>query len=313
MMSVSCPIYLGFQDVPLTDTPVHLAIGMFDGVHRGHQSVIQTANALAQEAPRGLSGVLTFSPHPSRVLRPDNPTPLIMPDPQKELFLKSLGIDFIIKHPFDLTFAQIQAQDFLPCIKGFVPKLASVHVGENFRFGKGRQGDVDFLKAEGKKLNIKVIALKRLYYKDEAISSTRIREMLMRGQLEDANVMLGYRYFSSSVYENAQTKANFYFFSWDPDLKPKSGIYVVKLFSKNAVYAHEGVAYYGDCPEISKSQKPCLMVHLMDQKIILKPQQDVKIEWLSYLGGDCSYTSIQTIKNHLEQHIQKSKMIFETY
>ena len=117
--------------------PLHLAIGMFDGVHLGHQTVIDAAR---QSACRtwGVSGVLTFNPHPSRIFRPDNPTQLIMPVHMKTSFLHYQGIDLVINQPFDQAFAALQAEVFPLMLKEKLPKLASIYIGENFRFGKIR-------------------------------------------------------------------------------------------------------------------------------------------------------------------------------
>ena len=129
---------------------LHLAIGVFDGVHLGHKTVIESAVFSARRlgarvtrkkvtqpgsARRGIAGVLTFDPHPSRLFRPEDPTRLIMPIETKTAMLHDLGVDCVIRKHFDHAFASIPAEEFLSYLKGALPALKSIYVGENFRFG----------------------------------------------------------------------------------------------------------------------------------------------------------------------------------
>jgi FAD synthase len=131
----------GLDRVALPSRPLHVAIGMFDGVHLGHRAVIESAVQSARHSG-GVSVVLTFAPHPSVLFRPDNPTRMILDLPAKMAKVGSLGIDAIVVQPFTREFAAITAEEFVPFIKRHLPRLAGIYVGENFRFGKGRKGDV---------------------------------------------------------------------------------------------------------------------------------------------------------------------------
>ena len=124
--------------------PLHLAIGMFDGVHLGHQAVIKAAVQSAHRSG-GLAAVLTFDPHPSRLFRPEDPVRLIMDRDRRVAALAALGVAAVIVQPFDAAFAAISAADFLPALRGALPNLHTVYVGENWRFGRGRSGDVALL------------------------------------------------------------------------------------------------------------------------------------------------------------------------
>lgn len=119
--------------------PLHLAIGVFDGVHLGHKVVIESA-VFAARRTAGVSGVLTFDPHPSRLFRPDAPTRLIMDIEAKTAQLQDMGVDVVIRKRFDQAFASIPAEDFLPHLKRVLPRLVAVYIGENFRFGRKRGG-----------------------------------------------------------------------------------------------------------------------------------------------------------------------------
>jgi riboflavin kinase / FMN adenylyltransferase len=116
------------ESVVLPDKPLHLAIGMFDGVHLGHQAVIETAVNSAHQS-KGVCGVLTFWPHPSKLFQPDNPVDMIMTPETKAEVLAMHDIDCIIQQPFDARFASIEADDFVKYLKRCLPHLSSIHVG----------------------------------------------------------------------------------------------------------------------------------------------------------------------------------------
>src|SRR3954468_14540215 len=165
--------------------PLHLAIGMFDGVHLGHKSVIDSAIHSARRSG-GLAGVLTFWPHPSVLFRPENPTRLMMSPAMKRRVLGGLGIDFLVEQNFSHEFAGIGAGEFVAFLRKCLPQLAAVYVGENWRFGRDRAGDVHTLVAEGRKVGLEVYSAPRLNHNGAPISSSRIRGLLEAGSLAEA-------------------------------------------------------------------------------------------------------------------------------
>src|SRR5688572_31260551 len=128
---------------------LHLAIGMFDGVHLGHRAVVEAAVQSAR-ASAGLGGVLTFWPHPSALFRPQNPTKLIQDAPTKARMLLALGVDVVITQSFTPELAAVNAEEFLPWLKHRLPRHTTIYVGEDYRFGRERRGDVAFLVTSGR-------------------------------------------------------------------------------------------------------------------------------------------------------------------
>ena len=181
---------LQLDDIDLPQKPLHLAVGMFDGVHLGHQAVIETATQLSH-ATLGVNGVLTFWPHPSRLFRPNHPERMIMSPEIKWEVLRSHQVQYIIQQEFDAEFAAIEASDFVKRLKSYLPNLTSIHVGSNWRFGNKRTGDVDLLLRSGRREGIHVINVERVHYDGEPISSTRIRNHLKAGDMEMANSLSG--------------------------------------------------------------------------------------------------------------------------
>src|SRR5689334_20799985 len=124
----------GLENAALPSRPLHLAVGMFDGVHLGHRAVVKAAVQSAHGSG-GIAGVLTFWPHPSALFRPENPTKLIQDASTKSHMLLALGVDAVITQAFTPELAAVKAEDFLPWLKQRLPRLAAIYVGENFRFG----------------------------------------------------------------------------------------------------------------------------------------------------------------------------------
>ena len=166
--------FAGLDHVTLPPRPLHLAIGMFDGVHLGHQAVIESALHSARRSG-GLAGVLTFWPHPSALFRPAERTRMLMSPEMKLRVLGRLGVDAVIEQPFTREFAAIKAGEFLPRLRQALPHLASVYVGENWRFGASRAGDVGLLLASAAQQRVPVVSVPRIQCDGQPISSTRVR------------------------------------------------------------------------------------------------------------------------------------------
>ena len=187
-----------FEELAELVGELHLAIGVFDGVHLGHKAVIESAVFSAQRSG-GVGGVLTFDPHPSRLFRPENPTLLMMPIEEKTSMLHAVGVDIVIRKHFDREFASIPADQFLAELKAALPSLKSIYIGENFRFGRLRAGTVATLIESGNALGIGVFSVDRIKHNGEPISSTRISKELEAGHIEAVNDLLGYNYFSNGT------------------------------------------------------------------------------------------------------------------
>jgi riboflavin kinase/FMN adenylyltransferase len=180
------------EDLAALGEPLHLALGVFDGVHIGHQEVISRAvQAAAREG--GLAGVLTFDPHPIRVIAPSKaPTSLLETLAHKVRVVGDLGIELFIPLHFDLDFARMEASDFIGQL--LQAPVRTIAVGEDWRFGHNRSGDVTFLKNEAILRDFKLEAVAPVMHEGERISSTRIRQAIRDGNLAAAAQMLGRPY-----------------------------------------------------------------------------------------------------------------------
>lgn len=175
--------------------PVVLAVGVFDGVHLGHQAVIRRAQDLAR-ACGGTAVVLTFDPHPGRVLRPDGGPRLLTTTDQKLELIFGMGVDAVLLLGFDLELAAREAGDFVRELAGACSPLGGICVGSNWSFGRGRGGNFELLRGLGEELGFEAVGVEAVESVDAAgvISSTAIRASVEAGRMEEAAALLGRPY-----------------------------------------------------------------------------------------------------------------------
>lgn len=279
--------------------PLHLAIGMFDGLHLGHRAVVDAAVQAARSSG-ALSGVLTFWPHPSVLFRPENPTRLMQPPATKARMLNRLGVDAVITMRFSAELAGIAAEEFLPWLKQKLPHLTAVYVGENFRFGRERRGDVALLLASGKAHGVRVFSAPRVSRDGEPISSTRIRARLEAGDIEGANALLGYTYFSHGYVTPGKRLGRTIGFPtlnvpWVPELRPRYGVYAVRLSGDKTAAPLTGVANYGVRPTVEQASEPRLEAHVLGD-CPYGEGDHVKFEWLHFLRPEMKFASLDELR-----------------
>ena len=303
----------GLHDVTLPARALHLAIGMFDGVHLGHRAVIEAAVQSAR-ASGALSGVLTFSPHPSVLFRPDNPTKMIQDADVKGRILVQLGVDVVITQTFNTELASIPADDFLPWLLRALPRLAAIYVGENFRFGQGRRGDVAVLVAAGRKHGVRVFSAPRVSLNGEPISSTRIRAQLAAGEVESANALLGYNYYSEGTVTGGKRLGRTLGFPtlnlpWAPELRPRLGVYAVRVVGAKSAESLPGVANYGLRPTVEQTVVPRLEVHVLGE-CPFGEGDVVRVEWIRFLRPEKKFAGVEELRKQIEADRETARAFF---
>jgi riboflavin kinase/FMN adenylyltransferase len=290
--------------------PLHLAIGMFDGVHLGHRAVIEAAVQSARRSG-GVAVVLTFWPHPSTIFRPEHATRLITPTAQKVTLLAGLGVQAVITHPFSAAFSAIEAVDFLPYLRQRLPALAAVYVGENWRFGRGRTGDIALLLAEGRRLGLHVFSAPRVNLDGEPVSSTRVRAWLEAGEIAAANAALGYTYVvEGPVIPGKQLGQKLGFptlnLAWDPELRPRFGVYVVRVSGLKRAGPLPGIANYGVRPTVESATRPQLEAHLL-VACPFGPGDIIKVEWLRFIRPEMKFPDVAALRAQIARDIVASR------
>ncbi len=296
------------------DCPVHLAVGMFDGLHRGHQLVIESAKAAARESG-GVCGALTFWPHPSRLFRPGDPARMILNPELKRAELAKLDLDFIVEEPFTREFAGIEASDFLAHLKSDLPSLASVHAGENWRFGKGRIGDMPELARQGELAGVSVNAIPCLESGAERVSSTRIRNLMTIGEIEAAADLLGYEYYSIGTVTQGKRmgrtiNAPTLNLPFEGDLKPAYGVYAVSVSDVSLGHQYNAVANFGLRPTVEMTDKPLLEAFLLED-CPFDYGHRLKVVWHKFLRQEQKFGGLDELKQQIAKDIEEAKAYFD--
>jgi riboflavin kinase/FMN adenylyltransferase len=288
----------GIASARFPKRPLHLAIGMFDGVHLGHRAVVESAVQSAR-GEGGLAAVLTFWPHPSAVLRPGHATPLLQDAETKAALLLGLGVDSVITQGFDPALAALEASEFLPWLRLHLPGLVAVHVGENFRFGRGREGDVASLVGEGRRLGVHVFSTARVNLDGEPISSTAIRSLLAKGDIAAVNARLGGPYLSRGRVLGGKRLGRTIGFptlnlAWAPAAAPRFGVYAVRVAGSGPAAPQAAVANYGLRPTVENAVDPRLEVHVLGDCPWGEGDQ-LTVEWMAFLRPERRFADVMEL------------------
>ena len=263
-----------FEHISATSPlPAHLrggvvAIGNFDGVHRGHQAVLE--RALAEARRRGVPAlVLTFEPHPRKVFRPDMPLFVLTPPPMKARLLSHLGFAALVEQPFTRAFAGLSAEAFVTDVLERNLGITHAVTGFDFHFGKDRQGGPAFLMAAGERHGFGVTLVDA--FRDEGaevVSSSRIRALLCEGEAAEAAGLLGYRFTVESEVIGGQRLGRTLGFPTanmrlSPEAELKEGIYAVR-FRRADGTLYDGVASFGRRPTVDDNGAPLLETFVFD-------------------------------------------------
>jgi riboflavin kinase / FMN adenylyltransferase len=298
---VHVPAVLRFKaidDLARTPGPHHLALGVFDGVHLGHQAVIGQALA-ARERQGGTCGVLTFDPYPIQVLFPEKaPRRLLASLDHKAEVLAAMGVDFLLALPFDRERAEQEAEDFIREIAD--AGVVTVAVGDDWRFGKGRQGDVALLSRLSKELGFGLAALPPVMMDGERISSTRIRQAIRDGNLEAAARMLGRPYtVAGEVVEGRRLGRQIGFPTANlvqgDEQFPPDGVWAVRAHEGGRHF--DGVANLGVRPTVD-GKTHSLEVHLFDFSGDLYGRV-LEVEFVHYLRGERKFDSLDSLTQQI--------------
>jgi riboflavin kinase/FMN adenylyltransferase len=245
-----------------------VAIGNFDGVHRGHQAVLDRACSVAksQSVP---ALVLTFEPHPRTVFRPDHPVYRITPAAMKAVILAAEGFDAVVEQRFDREFAASSAEEFVRSVLVNGLGISHVVTGFDFHFGKNRQGGPAYLMEAGERLGFEVSLIDA--FRDEGaevVSSSRIREMLGAGDVAGAAGLLGYRYTVASPVARGKQLGRTLGYPTANMILPsdtglRHGVYAVRFRRANGEM-FDGVASFGLRPTVDTDGEPMLETFLFD-------------------------------------------------
>ena len=295
-------VYTQLEHLPIFKNPV-LTIGSFDGVHEGHQAILKKVVSLAQKI-KGESILITFDPHPRKIIHPDQKLGLLTDKDKKIKLITALGIDHIVFAPFTRDFSMLSAEDYVMnfLVKNFHPH--TIVLGYDHHFGHSREGNIDLLKKLiGDKVKIEEISAQLI--DNAAVSSTKIRKALEKGKVEEAQEMLGRVFsFKATVVHGNKLGRKLGFPTAnlqmkDPDvLLPKPAIYAVLIKVGHQLY--KGMMNIGYRPTVTTERTLCLEVNIFDfnQDIY---GQEVEVYFKNYIREEEKYETLDLLIQQLKE------------
>lgn len=309
-------VYNDLNNLPKFKNAV-VTIGSFDGVHCGHQKILQKIKDLAKNI-NGESIVVTFHPHPREVIYPkDNSLRLITTIHEKVAYFEKYGIDNVIVVPFTIEFSQQKADEYIEkfLVEKFHPKF--IVIGYDHRFGLNRQGDINFLKWHEKAFGYQVIEIQKQEIENNAISSTKIRSAIERGAIKNAYQLLGHPYIlTGTVVKGQQIGASIGFptaniqIPQQNKLIPADGIYTVYVYHKNIQY--KGMLYIGDRPTLTEFHNKTIEVNIFDFDKDLYGDK-LQIELLEKIREDKQFDDLEGLKSQLRADKEASLRILQNF
>jgi riboflavin kinase/FMN adenylyltransferase len=288
-----------------------VALGNFDGLHRGHQQLVDQIRRRAAECA-GTSVVMIFDPHPPRVLRPERAPKLLMTLEQKLVAFERAGVDAVVVVRFTHDLSQWEPEYFVEALLVDWLRADEVWVGANFLFGRERAGTFTLLRALGEDRGFRVEKIEPVLYKDFVVSSTRVRHLLGEGRVDEAGALLGHHYFIDGEvvagdgrgrqlgFPTANLRTN-------NDLLVQDGIYATMVTLDGT--CHRAVTSVGVRPTIGDDQ------HTIET-YILEGQHDLygrrmRLEFVKWLRPELKFDSLEALTAQIAVDCREARALFD--
>jgi riboflavin kinase/FMN adenylyltransferase len=292
--------------------PLFLAIGVFDGVHLGHQAVISTSARHAKEAG-GTPVVVTFDPHPAKILRPQDAPHLLTATQHKIALIRDLGVGHLLVLHFDRPFAATAPEEFVRQLVTNSRPLREICVGHEWSFGKGRAGNLALLKTLGATSDFNVVGVQAVTVNGEVVSSTAIRRAVAEGDLVKATQMLGREYTILGTVKAGEKLGRKLGFptanlSAHSEQFPPNGVYVTEARLAGALY--RGVANLGCRPTVSAEKSERLLeLHLFDLNKEIYGEE-VEVRFLRYLRAEQQFENVDALAAQIARDVKSARESF---
>ncbi|MBU6339732.1 MAG: bifunctional riboflavin kinase/FAD synthetase [Rickettsiales bacterium] len=284
--------------------PLSLTIGSFDGVHLGHESIINEIKKIAKEK-NILSAILTFEPHPDSFFKKDKAKDFrINSLSQKIKILKQQNIDYLIILPFNQSFANITATDFVEKILLKSLNVKNLVVGYDFVFGKNREGNFEFLQ----KFNLELTKISELKNSDKTCSSSLIRALLKEGNISQANQLLTNRFsIEGNVVEGRKLASNLGFptanlMTKPHIIKPKFGVYKTVTFIPHLKEKFNSITNFGIKPTVQNSQVALFETHIPNFHQDLYGKKII-VEFVDFIRDEKKFESLDALKKQIAMDV----------
>jgi riboflavin kinase/FMN adenylyltransferase len=295
-----------------------LALGNFDGVHRGHVKIAERVRRVADE--RGASAVaMTFDPHPSRVIRPDKAPPLLMTTRQKLEALSKAGIQGVAIVRFTGEMSRWDPETFVRMVLVEWMRAAEVWVGANFLFGRDRSGNFSALRSLGARYGFRAEKIDPVRYKDFVVSSTRVRRLIAEGRVDEAGALLGHHYYVDGSVIRGETRGRLLGFPTanlcsDNELMPPPGVYATATLI-DAIY-RPSVTNVGVRPTFANDssldrEQITVETHLFDFDGDLYGRH-LRLEFVQRLRDERRFDTVDALKAQIGADCAQARALFDS-
>jgi riboflavin kinase/FMN adenylyltransferase len=306
-------VFRKLDDVPAAFGPSVVSVGNFDGVHRAHVRVLDELVARARKRA-AKSVVVTFEPHPMRILRPDSGLKLLTPTAERLRLLEKTEIDTVLLLPFTRDVSLMSPEEFAREILRDRLHAVEVHEGYNFHFGHKASGDVDLLTKLGQGLGFEVVVYPELRVRGDAVSSTRIRELIEAGEVARARALLMRPFSIRSTpgrgrgYGAKYTVPTINLSRYE-ELAPKDGVYITR--TRVGKECFDSVTNIGNRPTFG-ADSFAIETHLLDfHPLELTPETEIEIVFFSHLRDEIKFASVEQLREQIGRDIGKARLYFE--
>jgi riboflavin kinase/FMN adenylyltransferase len=288
-----------------------LALGNFDGLHRGHMKIIDRVRRRAGERG-GTPAAMTFEPHPSRVLRPDKAPPLLMTKEQKIEALTRSGMQGVAVVRFSLELSQWEPETFVRQVLVEWLHVVEVWVGANFLFGHDRAGTFSVLRSLGARYGFRAEKIDPIRYKDFVVSSTRVRRLLAEGRVDEAGALLGHHYFiDGSVARGAGRGRELGFptanLTTCNELVPPTGVYATTVTIDDIV--HPSITNIGLRPTFGDVDSPTIETHVFDMTRDLYGSS-LRLSFVQRLRDERAFPDVDALRAQIDADCRSARRLF---
>lgn len=303
-------VFHAIEELAEFSAPLTVAIGVFDGIHLGHQALIRRAMEGAFRRG-GKAVVLTFHPHPAKVLRPELAPRLLTSSPHRGRLVRALGVPCMLEVTFDKAFAAQPPEEFIRALHRHAPTLAEICVGHQWAFGKNRAGDVPLLRRLGAELGFEVTEIEPVLEDGEPVSSTRIRRAVETGDLGLAAKLLGRPHtVLGTVVRGARLGTELGFptanLAAHNEQFPPDGVYAVMTELDGVLLP--GVANIGMRPTVSKETHRVLEVHLLDFSADIYGK-DIEVEFIKHLRSEQRFSGLEALRERIARDVAEAREV----
>ena len=305
-------VFRQLEEIPAGFGPSVVSVGNFDGVHLAHLRVLEEIVVRARQR-KAKSVVVTFEPHPMRILRPDSGLRLLTPSAERVRLLEKTQIDAVLLLPFTRDVSLMSPQEFARQILRERLHAVEVHEGYNFHFGHKAAGDANLLTELGRDFGFEVVVYPELRVRGESVSSTRVRELVQGGKVTRARVLLARPFGIRSTpgrgrgYGAKYTVPTINLSRYE-ELVPKDGVYITQTRVASACF--DSVTNIGNRPTFG-AESFAIETHLLDfHPIELTPETEIELLFFSRLRDEIKFASIEQLREQIGRDIRKARHYF---